>query len=36
MPANYLPTTDEYLRILPEIVLILTGIIVMLIEAMRK
>ena len=36
MPANYLPTTDEYLRILPEIVLIAVGILVMLIEAMRK
>ncbi|HEY3744330.1 MAG TPA: NADH-quinone oxidoreductase subunit N [Bryobacteraceae bacterium] len=35
MPANYLPTSDEYLRILPEIILILTGIIIMLIEAFR-
>lgn len=35
MPANYLPTSDEYLRILPEIVLVLTGIIIMLLEAMR-
>ena len=36
MPANYLPTPDDYLRILPEIVLIVAGIIVMLIEALRK
>ena len=35
MPANYLPTTDEYLRILPEIILVVFGLIVMLIEAMR-
>lgn len=36
MPVNYLPTSDEYLRILPEIVLIAVGILIMLMEAMRK
>ena len=36
MPANYLPTNAEYLRILPEIILTLTGTLIMLIEALRK
>src|SRR5262245_48911076 len=33
MPANYLPTSAEYLRVLPEIVLTLFGALIMLLEA---
>ncbi len=35
MPANFLPTAAEYLRILPEIILTVAGVIVMLLEAIR-
>jgi NADH-quinone oxidoreductase subunit N len=33
MPTNYLPTSAEYLRILPEIVLTVMGALIMLLEA---
>jgi len=33
MPANYLPTSSEYIRILPEIILTVLGVIIMLMEA---
>jgi NADH-quinone oxidoreductase subunit N len=36
MPANFLPTTAEYLRILPEILLTLAGVIVMMLEAVSR
>jgi NADH-quinone oxidoreductase subunit N len=35
MPANFVPTGVEYLRILPEIILTLTGFFIMLLEANR-
>ena len=35
MPANFLPSAAEYLRILPELILILAGVLVMLLEGMR-
>ena len=34
MPANALPTSAEYFRILPEIILSLAGVLIMLLEAM--
>jgi len=35
VPANFLPSASEYLRILPEIILTIAGVIVMLLEALR-
>ena len=35
MPANFLPTAAEYLRILPELILTIGGVLVMLLEGMR-
>jgi NADH-quinone oxidoreductase subunit N len=32
MPANFLPTTEDYLRFLPEIILTLGGMLIMLLE----
>jgi NADH-quinone oxidoreductase subunit N len=36
MPANFVPTSADYLRILPEIVLTFVGIAVMMLEAVSK
>jgi len=36
MPANFLPTSAEYLRVLPEIILTLTGTFIMFLEAILK
>src|SRR5215831_9286444 len=33
MPANFLPTTAEYLRVLPEIILTVVGTLILLLEA---
>src|SRR5947209_2199013 len=35
VPANFLPSAAEYLRILPELILILAGVLVMVLEGMR-
>lgn len=35
MPANFIPTGAEYLRILPEIILTLAGTLIMILEGMR-
>jgi NADH-quinone oxidoreductase subunit N len=35
MPTNFLPSAVEYLRILPEMILTVAGVIVMLLEGMR-
>src|ERR1700758_4165911 len=32
MPANFMPTATDYLRILPEIILVVAGTLIMLIE----
>ena len=36
MPDNFLPSSSEYLRILPEIILTLVGTLIMLLEAVLK
>lgn len=36
MPANFAPTGEEYLRILPEIVLTLAGLVIMFLAALQK
>lgn len=35
MPANFLPSAAEYVRILPELILTIAGVIIMLLEGMR-
>ncbi|MBC7927261.1 MAG: NADH-quinone oxidoreductase subunit N [Bryobacteraceae bacterium] len=36
VPANFIPSTAEYLRILPELILTLAGVLIMLLEGMRN
>ncbi len=36
MPANYFPTSAEYIRILPEIILTILGVVIMLMEALLE
>ena len=36
MPTNFMPSPEEYFRILPELILTLAGVIIMFIEALRK
>jgi NADH-quinone oxidoreductase subunit N len=36
MPTNFMPSSDEYFRILPELILTCVGVLIMFIEALRK
>jgi NADH-quinone oxidoreductase subunit N len=36
MPTNFMPTTEEYLRILPELIMTSVGVLIMFLEALRK
>ncbi|BDC52673.1 NADH-quinone oxidoreductase subunit N [Bryobacterales bacterium F-183] len=36
MPTNFMPSTEEYFRILPELILTLAGVLIMFLEALRK
>ena len=36
MPTNFMPSSDEYFRILPELILTCVGVLIMFLEALRK